>query len=206
MTPFTPRIHEAFDFAALHHRKQLRKDPDIDIPYISHLYGVSYILAQFDFHEDVVIAGVLHDFLEDVVAKRRKPKLAIELRERFGGRVVSLVDFVTQQKWDSRGFPVGWHERGEAYRRRICSADTPDEAKAISCADKIHNIESLVMALGRQRGNEIKMWRRLKATPGEQLAKFRLLHDGFREHWQHPLLDMLDKEIKELESLIPAGI
>ena len=59
MTLFSERIHEALDFAAIHHRRQKRKDADLKIPYISHLFGVAYILAQYGFQEDVVVAGVL---------------------------------------------------------------------------------------------------------------------------------------------------
>ena len=202
MIPFSRRIHEAFDFAALHHRKQTRKDPDIDIPYVSHLYGVSYLIAQFDFSEDAVIAAVLHDFLEDIVQRKGKPKLGEEFRERFGDHVYTLVELVTEQKWSAHGMPVSWHERRDRYRQRISSPDTPVEAKAISCADKIHNIESMLMAFERNRGNEKRMWGRLKASPKEQLMKFRMLHDAIALHWQHPLLDMLDARTKELETRI----
>ncbi len=169
MTPFSQRIHEALDFAAIHHAGQRRKDADIKIPYISHLFGVAYILAQYDFPEDVIVAGVLHDFIEDVVEKQWKPKLEPEMKKRFGENVHRLVRFVTQRKRDEAGGSVDWHTRGETYRRLLCDPGTPNEARAISCADKIHNIESLLMALGRHEGKEQKMWRRLKATPADQL-------------------------------------
>jgi (p)ppGpp synthase/HD superfamily hydrolase len=202
MTPFSERIHEALDFAATHHAGQKRKDADVKIPYISHLFGVAYILAQYDFTEDVVVAGVLHDFIEDVVEAQWKPKLEAELTRRFGDHVHGLVRFVTQKKRDEKGNRIEWHARGEAYRRLLCDPNTPDEARAISCADKIHNIESLLMALKRHEGREQKMWRRLKATPEEQLEKFRLLHAGFAACWQHPIVDALGAKINVLSDVI----
>jgi (p)ppGpp synthase/HD superfamily hydrolase len=203
MTPFTVRIHEALDFAAIHHRRQKRKDPDIAIPYVSHLFGVAYILAEYDFPEDVVVAGILHDFLEDVVQKERKPKLAEELRKRFGDTVFELVSFVTQQKRDGQGRKIDWHTRGKIYRERLCAASTPEGAKAISCADKIHNIESIFMALERLKGRENKMWGRMKATPDQQLQKFVSLHEDLGKNWRHPILDRLSGMIVRLKCGIP---
>jgi (p)ppGpp synthase/HD superfamily hydrolase len=202
MTPFTPRIHEALDFAAIHHAGQKRKDADIRIPYISHLFAVAYILAQFDFPEDVVVAGVLHDFIEDVVEKEWKPKLEGELAGRFGEGVYTLVRLVTQQKRDARGKRIDWHARGEAYRKTICDPNTPDEARAISCADKIHNIESLLMALRRQQGKEQKMWRRLNASPADQIQKFQLLYTGIAACWRHPIVEEFGRKVEELAVVV----
>lgn len=202
MTPFTRRVHEALDFAAIHHDGQIRKDADVNIPYISHLFGVAYLLAQHDFAEDVVVAGVLHDFIEDVVDKKGKPKLESELIARFGEPVHRLVRYVTQTKRDSKGWKIDWHTRGEAYRTLLCDPSTPNEARAISCADKIHNIESLLMALDRHKGREAKMWGKLKATPDEQVEKFRLLHDGIQKCWHHPIVDAFEIKIVELARVL----
>jgi len=203
MTPFSARIHAAFDFAAIHHRKQMRKDPDIEIPYIAHLFGVAYILASHDLSEDTVVAGVLHDFLEDIVEKKRRPKLAIEFRTVFGEHVYQLVRLVTHRKKDEHGKDVPWEVRTAEYVSRLSSPSTPNEAKAISCADKIHNIESLLIALDRNTANPNRMWNKLKKTPKEQLEKFRALHDGISTHWQHPLVADLASMIQKLEKALP---
>jgi (p)ppGpp synthase/HD superfamily hydrolase len=199
MTTFSQRIHETLDFAAFHHRRGKRKDADITIPYVSHLFGVCYILAQYDFDEDIVVAGILHDFLEDVVQEQHDEKLENEMRERFGKRVHKLVSLVTQQKRDVAGKKLPWLIRGEQYRKVLLARTTPDGARAISCADKIHNIESLLMALGRLKGDEKRMWGKLKATPAQQLEKFWMLHDGIRQAWQHPIVDEFGRKIDALE-------
>ena len=202
MTHFSERIHEALDFAAIHHAGQRRKDADIKIPYISHLFGVAYILAQYGFPEDVIVAGVLHDFIEDVVEKKWKPKLEPEMKKRFGENVHRLVRFVTQRKRGEAGGSVDWHTRGETYRKLLCDPGTPNEARAISCADKIHNIESLLMALERHEGKEQKMWRKLKATPADQLEKFRLLHAGISGCWKHPIVEEFGKKVEALKAAV----
>ena len=202
MTPFSPRIHAALDFAAVHHHEQKRKDADVAIPYVSHLFGVCYILAQYDFEEDVVVAGILHDFLEDIVDKHDRPDLADDMKGQFGDRVHKLVTLVTQQKRDAGGQKLPWHIRGESYRETLLSPTTPDEARAISCADKIHNIESLVMALGRMKGNEQAMWAKLQASPEDQLKKFVSLHAAIGSRWKHPIVDELERKIRILGSAI----
>ena len=58
-----PRINQALEFAAQAHLKQIRKGTDI--PYITHPYAVGMILARSGCPESVVIAGILHDTVED---------------------------------------------------------------------------------------------------------------------------------------------
>ncbi len=203
MTPFTERIHEAMDFAAIHHRKHKRKDPDIRIPYLSHLFGVAYILAEYDLPEDVVVAGILHDFLEDVVQKEDRPDLVPVMKKKFGPTVFRLVSLVTQQKRDANGRKIKWEKRGEAYLKRLCLKSTPVGARQISCADKIHNIESLRLALKRHRGHEHRMWDKLHASPGKQVQKFQNLHDRLAETFDHKLLERLEAQIVALKKVIP---
>jgi (p)ppGpp synthase/HD superfamily hydrolase len=202
MTPFTERIHEAADFAARYHKDQLRKDDDIEIPYASHLFGVSYILAEYEFDEDTVVAGLLHDLIEDVVEKKNKPEIEEEMIRKFGQRVGTLVRFVTQTKRDGNGKKIDWDTRNELYRAVICSPPTPNEARAISCADKIHNIESMLMALRRLRGKEHRFWSKLKGTPEQQAKKFKLLHAGIVAVWQHPIVDELGKRAEEIGQVV----
>lgn len=205
MTPFTKRLHEALDFAAINHDGQSRKDADVKIPCLSHSFAVAHILAQYDFAEEVVIAGVLHDIIEDVVERKHRPNVEEEIQRRFGDRVHQLVRFVTQTRRAGGWRELDWHTRGELYRLVMCDPATPDDARAISCADKIHNIESLLMACERMKGREKSMWRKMKATPAEQAEKFRLLHDGISAVWHHPIVDVFGERIKELEGILPDG-
>ncbi|MCX6615524.1 MAG: HD domain-containing protein [Acidobacteria bacterium] len=186
MFSFTARIHEAIDTAARAHEDQARKDRDRHIPYVAHVFGVACLLAEFGFDEDIVIAGLLHDVLED------RPHFAAEV-EQFGARVAGLVRVVTERKRDEAGNERPWAVRKEEYIERLRMA--PPEAKAVSCADKIHNMQSILLAL--DRGGSI--WHELKASPEKQVDRMRRLRAALAEGWQHPILDRFDAILGELE-------
>ena len=101
----TERIARAIRFAIRTHeifQKQKRKGKDI--PYITHPLIVGLILAGVSASEDTVIAGILHDTIEDSAPHKRVTKKI--LAERFGDVVAELVDSVTEQNkklhWEDR--------------------------------------------------------------------------------------------------------
>ncbi len=204
VTPFSENIHKAFDFVAYEFRHLKRKDPDKTIPAVSHLAGVAYLLAQYGFPEHVVMAGILHDYLEDIAqtpfGELRSCRKRLE--SEFGQEVVRLIEHVTQRKYQVPGRKRSWETRNQEYIEHLCAAETPVDALAISCADKIHNIQSLIMALERNRDHPEAVWRRMKATPGEQLAKFREHHQKLSARWSHPILDHLGSMIDSLAARV----
>ncbi len=191
MITFSRRIHEALDLAARSHEGQARKDPDRHTPYVSHVVGVGFLLAEYGFDEDVVIAGLLHDVLED------QPE-DIAAVEQFGDRVAGLVRAVSERKLDDSGNERPWRDRKGEYAEHIRHA--PPDAKAISCADKIHNMQSILLAMSR--GADI--WGILKATPDEQLKRFRSLREALGHSWSHPILARFDAVFGELERGVQA--
>ena len=76
-----PRFQRAFNFAARKHAGQTRKASTI--PYIAHLMGVASLVLEFGGDEDLAIAALLHDVVEDCGGA---PMLK-EIRRRFGSRV-----------------------------------------------------------------------------------------------------------------------
>src|SRR3989344_1872646 len=109
MLRYTPRMQLAIRFMIKTHevyQKQKRKGKDV--PYISHPLTVGLILARAGASEDVIIAGLLHDTIEDSVAEKKVTREMLE--ERFGATVAGLVQSVTEV---SKNVP--WDERkGEA--------------------------------------------------------------------------------------------
>lgn len=104
----TPRLKKALRFATKTHeiyQKQKRKGKDI--PYITHPLTVGLILARAGANEDVVIAGILHDTIEDSPSEKKVTKEM--LAERFGENVAVLVDSVTEQDKS-----LSWEERKHA--------------------------------------------------------------------------------------------
>src|SRR4051812_16220912 len=100
MSAFSSRFDAALCFAAVAHREQVRKGIEgPGVPYIIHPMHVATILLRHGFGEDLVIAGLLHDTIEDC-------DVTLEtIRHDFGDTVASLVDSVTEKKVDQVGGP-----------------------------------------------------------------------------------------------------
>ena len=64
MTGYSDRINHAFAFAAKHHDQQVRKGTRL--PYLTHPANVAVILTRYGCTEDTVVAGILHDVVEDL--------------------------------------------------------------------------------------------------------------------------------------------
>lgn len=124
---FDISIHNAIIFAAQMHKNQFRKGTDI--PYIVHPMEVMYILSENNCSKDVIIAGILHDVLEDTVATPD------EIKRLFGAHVLSLVMSETQDATKP------WKERRLAALVKIQSDSL--EAQQVFCADKLSNIKSI---------------------------------------------------------------
>ncbi len=177
------RLHRAVDLAARAHSKQLRKDQKFAIPYVAHVYGVAMLLARDGFPEDVVIAGLLHDVFEDA------PQFRADV-EAFGENVTRWVQTVTDPgKHDPAG-ERDWERRKEGYISQIRAGEP--EAKAIACADKIHNMESLLMALAE--GDRPPFKRPLDA----QVRYWERVREAFGD-WRSPMLREYDALLEELK-------
>ncbi|MEQ8765060.1 MAG: HD domain-containing protein [Planctomycetota bacterium] len=125
------RIYEALEFAALAHEGQFRKNPSKRLPYFIHCAAVGMTLQQAGYDEDTVVAGILHDTLEDTATDFD------DLARTFGERVAHLVQSVTYDEPDAP-----WHDRKKQYIGHIAHAEP--ESVAISAADKTHNLRSLL--------------------------------------------------------------
>ncbi len=180
---FDELINRASEFAAVAHRKQMRKSPEAQIPYIHHPLMVGFILQRAGFDEQVVAAGVLHDVIEDTEYGYE------HLEARFGTRVAELVNAVSEQDKT-----LAWEERKERYLDHLAIAS--DDAKAITAADKIHNIQSILLSL--KRGSDI--WSAFKRGREAQLERFGRLVRLLERSWSHPLLDELGQALQTLRS------
>lgn len=126
------RLMHAMNTAALNHRDQVRKGSGI--PYIAHLYAVMHLVAQVTDDEDVLIAALFHDTLEDVPEKYPEARM----RAEFGDRVTGIVLGLTKD--DSL---PDWQTRADAYLDQL-GHRAPVESVLIACADKLHNLLSIL--------------------------------------------------------------
>ena len=130
---YTLRIEKALQTAAILHRDQLRKNT-IPIPYITHPFAVAMILSNYTDNEDIIIAGLLHDTIED---SEYTPE---ELEGDYGKEVKKIVMGVTEQKDDELGNKRPWKIRKEDYLKNL---EHDSEGSLLLCAaDKIHNMRT----------------------------------------------------------------
>lgn len=153
MMDLSPRLRRALNTAAVAHRDQVRKGSGI--PYVSHVYAVMFLLSQVTDDEDVVIAGLLHDTVEDVPENYN----AAQIEQDFGPRVRMLVEDLTKIEHPS------WQVRADAYIEHL-EFHAATEAVLISTADKLHNLMSIMDDL-EEIGE--RLWERFNAGKEKQL-------------------------------------
>jgi (p)ppGpp synthase/HD superfamily hydrolase len=182
-----PRFLRAFEFAAKKHSSQVRKASTI--PYIAHLMGVASLVLEAGGDEDLAIAALLHDVVEDCGGV---PMLK-EVRRRFGDRVAKVVDECTDA--DTCPKPP-WQERKETYIRHLRSADA--DTRLVSAADKLNNIRSI---LSDYRAVGESVWSRFNGGREGTLWYYRTLRDVFLLRKPNRITRDFDLAVKELESL-----
>ncbi|MGA8069751.1 MAG: HD domain-containing protein, partial [Terriglobales bacterium] len=138
-----PRLQRAFRYAAEKHAGQTRKQTAV--PYLSHLMAVTALVLEAGGDEDMAIAALLHDVVEDCGGL---PRLR-EVRKRFGARVAKIVEGCT----DSFSVPKReWIDRKKDYLREVKHADA--ETRLVSASDKLHNVRT-ILTDHRQQGEAI---------------------------------------------------
>lgn len=130
---YSYRIEQAIRAASVLHKDQVRRG-DTPFPYVTHLFAVALLVADYTDSEDALVAALLHDTLEDT------DYTADELNDDFGGKVMDIVLEVTEPKHD--GTKQNWKERKQAYLKQLKTAS--QEALIVAAADKIHNMRCIV--------------------------------------------------------------
>jgi (p)ppGpp synthase/HD superfamily hydrolase len=178
---------QAFTFAAEKHAKQTRKASTI--PYIAHLMGVASLVLEAGGDEDLAIAALLHDVVEDCGGV---PMLK-EVRRRFGKRVAKIVDECTDAYTEPK---PPWRERKEKYIARLKHADA--DARLVSAADKLNNVRSILSDY-REIGEQV--WARFNGGREGTLWYYRTLRDEFLKHKPNRITRELELAVNELELL-----
>ena len=163
------------------------------IPYISHLMGVASLVLEAGGSEELAIAALLHDVVEDCGGR---PVLK-QIRRLFGKRVADIVDGCT----DAYVVPKPpWRKRKASYIRRLKkeSADT----RLVSAADKLNNIRSI---LSDYRAIGESVWSRFQGGRDGTLWYYRTLRGEFLRQDANRITVDFDLAVEELESLTRAA-
>ncbi len=181
------RFEEAFLFACKMHGGQTKKGGDI--PYISHLMAVAGLVLEAGGDEDLAIAALLHDVVEDCGGA----PVLVDLARRFGERVAHIVDGCTDAYTD---FKPPWRERKEQYLRRLSQAD--NDVRLVSTADKLHNGRSILLDY-RQIGESL--WQRFHGGREGTLWYYRALLDEFKQGTPNGLTSEFERVVLDVERL-----
>lgn len=182
-----PRFLRAFLFAAQKHKGQARKASTV--PYVAHLIGVASLVLEAGGNEDLAIAALLHDVVEDCGGA---PMLK-EVRRRFGRRVAKIVDGCT----DADVYPKPpWRERKEKYIARLRQEDA--DTRLVSAADKLNNVRSI---LSDYRVIGESVWSRFHGGRDGTLWYYRTLRDEFLRDQPNRITRDLAQAVSELEFL-----
>ena len=187
----TDRFEHALVYAARLHREQRRKGAGI--PYISHLLAVTSLVLEHGGDEEEATAALLHDALEDFGGEN----LRNEIRERFGRRVLEIVEGCTDS--DAKPKPP-WRERKQAFVERLPHATR--SVRLVCAADKLHNARSL-RADYRLAGE--RLWELFRGGREGTLWYYRAVVDALRHAETTPLVEELDRVVTELEQAVQAG-
>jgi (p)ppGpp synthase/HD superfamily hydrolase len=193
---YSDRINHALAFAAKHHDQQVRKGTRL--PYLTHPANVAIILTRYDSDEETVVAGILHDVIEDCVTKDyTRDMLEQRIASKFGGEVLETVLMVTHRKHDESGEEFSPEEVRKDYLERLSSAS--ERARWVCAADKIHNARSLMADLNRTiEPNTV--WSRFKAGRTGTMWWYRAVYDRLKEvGFTAPIMPELEKTVLELE-------
>jgi (p)ppGpp synthase/HD superfamily hydrolase len=190
----TDRFTRAVDYARVLHT-ETRKGTRI--PYMAHLLGVASLVmgetgGAVSVTEDMVIAAILHDTVED---HGGKPRLD-DVREKFGPEVADMVYGLSDTLAEDHNKKEGWEERKTTYLARLKTE--PEDVLLISAADKLYNAKAILDDL-REIGPAV--WDRFKRGPKEQLWYFHSLLEVFHARFDSRIVDELKRVVDEIAYL-----
>jgi (p)ppGpp synthase/HD superfamily hydrolase len=197
MTGYSDRINHAFAFAAKHHDQQVRKGTRL--PYLTHPANVAIILTRYGCSEETVVAGILHDVIEDCVRDGwTREMLEERIGRKFGSSVLETVLAVTQRKLDDDGMELSSDERKQDYLDRLPLAS--QDALWVCAADKVHNANSILSDLRRTAFPET-VWGRFNAGRDGTMKWYRRVAETLRQvGFAAPIVDELEQAAAGLET------
>lgn len=146
MTGYSDRLNHAFAYAAKHHDRQVRKGARA--PYLTQPANVAVILTRYGCDEDIVVAGILHDVIEDCVQEGWTAEMLDDrLGAKFGAAPVALALAVVRRRTDDDGVEFSREESRADQLRRIAAASA--DARWVAAADALHTLGALSADLRR---------------------------------------------------------
>jgi GTP pyrophosphokinase len=128
-------IKKAYVFSSKVHQGQIRKSGE---PYLVHPLEVAGLLADLKLDEASIVAGLLHDTIEDTLAKPE------EIKELFGSEVLDLVEGVTKLGTLQSSQNASIEEKqAENFRKMLVAMAKDIRVILVKLADRTHNMRTL---------------------------------------------------------------
>jgi (p)ppGpp synthase/HD superfamily hydrolase len=189
----TGRFAAAFALAYLVHGQQLRKKTGI--PYMAHVMSVSALALEHGADEDVAIAALLHDSVEDSVDGEATHIL---IQQEFGGRVARIVMACSDAVAVPGKPKPEWRQRKERYLEHLDDADA--DVLLVSACDKVHNANSILTDL-QNEGDLV--WQRFTVSdPSQQLWYYTSVAEILQRRLPGAITDHLGEIVREIAALV----
>ena len=194
---YSDRINHALAFAAKHHDRQVRKGTSL--PYLTQPANVAIILARYEQDDEIIVAGILHDVVEDCVREGySRDMLDARLGDKFGADVLETLLTITLRKHDDEGVELSADDRRDDMLRRL--ERTRGEARWIYAANALHNVGSLLADLRRTLDPET-VWSRFSIGKDGTIRWYRQVLERLRRAGFHePIMSEFEALVNELET------
>src|SRR5579872_5098398 len=179
----TDRFTRAVDYARILH---IERRKATKIPFMAHLMGVASLVmgesgyVLFAVNEDMVIAAILHDAVEDHGGMTRLE----DIRCNFGPEVAHMVEGLSDSFEEDSNAKKSWEERKRGYLERLRAEAA--EVQLISAADKLYNARTV---LDEHRAIGAEVWERFKRGRDLQLWYFHELLKVFKSAGTNRIVD-----------------
>jgi (p)ppGpp synthase/HD superfamily hydrolase len=190
-----PRFTAAIDYAR-HLHIETRKGSNI--PSMAHLLGVASLVMGENGHapipvtEDMAIAAILHDAVED---HGGTPRLR-DIEHNFGVEVARMVHGLSDSFVEDENQKAPWEERKAGYVARL--ATEPLDVQLISAADKLYNARTIITDY---RDIGARVWERFKRGRDQQVWYYKELLRVFKSQPRNRIVDEFERVVMELEQL-----
>ena len=196
------KVREAYDYAEKHHEGQKRNSGE---DYIVHPFNVALILAEMNMDVSTIIAGLLHDTIEDTDVTYD------DVKERFGEEVAILVEGVTKLKMLS--YQTKQEKQAENIRKMVLAMAKDIRVVIVKFADRLHNMRTLEYMTPEKKHDKALETIEIYAPLADRLGMSRVKSESedlslryLDPENYYNLVDMVNRRRSEREALIQSLI
>lgn len=196
-------IEKAFHLAKNAHLEQVRKSGE---PYIIHPLAVAKILAELELDKESIVAGILHDVVEDTIYTKA------DIAEMFNDEIALLVEGVT--KLTAISYDTDKEDlQAENYRKMFLAMAKDIRVILIKLADRLHNMRTLKFMPPHKQKEKAKETLNIYAPLAHRLGiskikveledlSFRYLHEEAYYDLVAKIAERRDARIDKVERIV----